>query len=277
KLPAGKPLLDVLKEVQDSQSRLSAHQHLGLSEIQQLAGLGELFDTLVVFENYPVEHSGLSGSAAGVRLCHVGGHDATHYPLSLMVAPGERLQLRLDYRADLFDRASVEALGWRLVRLLEGAVAGPDVAIGRLELLSAAERRQLLEEWNATDRVLGGDACGCAGGAGCGASGCGCGGIRGCAAELRRAGGSRQPVGASSARAWGWCGDGGWTLPGAFAGDAGGAHRHPQGGGWVSAARPELPGGALGVHAGGFQCGACDHHGGAGGSAGPPRRAAAGA
>src|SRR5437588_8807030 len=71
-----------------------------------------------------------------------------------MVAPGGRLQLRLDYRADLFDRASVEALGRRLVRLLEGAVAAPDVAIGRLELLSAAERRQLLEEWNATGRAL---------------------------------------------------------------------------------------------------------------------------
>src|SRR5262249_29703414 len=52
--------------------------------------------------------------------------------------------------------ASVEALGSRLVRVLEGAVAAPDVAIGRLELLSAAERRQLLEDWNATDRVLGG-------------------------------------------------------------------------------------------------------------------------
>src|SRR5205807_811680 len=49
---------------------------------------------------------------------------------------------------------SVEALGLRLVRLLEGAVAAPDVAIGRLELLSAAERRQLLEEWNATGRAL---------------------------------------------------------------------------------------------------------------------------
>src|SRR5258705_421480 len=116
--------------------------------------MGELFDTLVVFENYPVEHSSLSAAAAGVRLCHVSGHDATHYPLSLMVAPGERLQLRLDYRADLFDRGSVEALGSRLVRLLEGAVAAPDVAIGRLELLSAAERRQLLEEWNATGRSV---------------------------------------------------------------------------------------------------------------------------
>ena len=60
KLPPGKPLLEVLKQVQDSQSRLIAHQHLGLSEIQQLAGLGELFDSLVVFENYPVERSSLS-------------------------------------------------------------------------------------------------------------------------------------------------------------------------------------------------------------------------
>ena len=40
-----------------------------------------------------------------------------------MAVPGERLQLRLDYRGDLFDRASVEALAGRLVRLLEAAVA----------------------------------------------------------------------------------------------------------------------------------------------------------
>jgi non-ribosomal peptide synthetase component F len=61
----------------------------------------------------------------------------------------------IEYASDLFDRGSVEALCSRLVRLLEGAVAAPDVSIGRLELLSAAERRQLLEDWNATDRVVG--------------------------------------------------------------------------------------------------------------------------
>ena len=32
-----------------------AHQHIGLAEIQGLVGLGELFDTLVVFENYPID------------------------------------------------------------------------------------------------------------------------------------------------------------------------------------------------------------------------------
>ena len=40
--------------------------------------------------------------------------------------PGEQLRLRLDYRPDLFDRASIEALGERLLRLLEAAVAEPE-------------------------------------------------------------------------------------------------------------------------------------------------------
>ena len=62
----------------------------------------------------------------------------------------------IEYASDLFDRGSVEALGSRLVRLLEGAVAAPDVSIGRLEIVSSAERRQLLEDWNATGRSLGG-------------------------------------------------------------------------------------------------------------------------
>src|SRR5258705_10636244 len=71
-----------------------------------------------------------------------------------MVAPSERLQLRLDYRPDLFERASVEALAGRLVGLLEAAVAAPDVAIGRLDILTGGERRALLEDWNATARAL---------------------------------------------------------------------------------------------------------------------------
>src|SRR5258705_7488899 len=80
KLPAAKPLLELLKEVQDSQSGLIAHQYLGLAEIQQLAGSGELFDSLVVFENYPVDRSSSSAATGGLRLCNVSGRDATHYP-----------------------------------------------------------------------------------------------------------------------------------------------------------------------------------------------------
>src|SRR5258705_10172292 len=60
----------------------------------------------------------------------------------------------MEYASDLFERASVEALAGRLVRVLEAAVAAPEVSIGRLEILSAAERHTILQEWNATERAL---------------------------------------------------------------------------------------------------------------------------
>ena len=144
------PLSELLTRLQDSQSQLIAHQHLGLAEIQSLAGLGDLFDTLVVFENYPVDRSALAQPVAGLELTRVEGHDATHYPLSLMAVPAERLRLRLQYRSDLFARSSVEAMGRRLVALLEAVVADPSQPIGRIELLEPEERQQILIDWNNT-------------------------------------------------------------------------------------------------------------------------------
>ena len=153
RLAPATPLTELLHAVQESQSRLMAHAYVGLAEIQQLAGVGELFDTLTVFENYPVEQPG-GLSAGGLRAAPVGGHDATHYPLSLAVVPGAGLGLRLYYRPDLFERSTVEALTGRLVRLLEGAVGDPGRAISALDILSAAERRVLLHDWNDTARAL---------------------------------------------------------------------------------------------------------------------------
>ena len=89
-----------------------------------------------------------------MRLTGAAGQDATHYPLSLAAIPGDRLLLRFTYRPDLFDRGSVEVLGARLLRLLELAAATPERPIGSLDVLSAAERRRILEEWNDTTRPL---------------------------------------------------------------------------------------------------------------------------
>src|SRR5262249_6639427 len=130
-LPTAKPLAVLLREVQESQSRLIAHQHLGLAEIQSLGGLGELFDTLVVFENYPIDLSNRAiAGDGGLRLTEIGGHDATHYPLSLIAVPGERLQLRLGYRPHLFERGGGEGLGERPIRLLGAGPPPAGVATG---------------------------------------------------------------------------------------------------------------------------------------------------
>ncbi|WP_037642782.1 non-ribosomal peptide synthetase, partial [Streptomyces bicolor] len=60
----------------------------------------------------------------------------------------------LHYSTDLFDHESVEALVTQLVRVMEAVVADPDRPVGRIGILSATERRQVLEEWNDTGAEL---------------------------------------------------------------------------------------------------------------------------
>ncbi|MFK0101863.1 amino acid adenylation domain-containing protein [Streptomyces sp. NPDC091040] len=60
------------------------------------------------------------------------------------------LTAMVEFATDLFDRSSVEVILDRLVRLLEGQLADPDVPVSRLEVLSAAERQALLVDWNDT-------------------------------------------------------------------------------------------------------------------------------
>src|SRR5437764_2498091 len=149
RLNPGESLAALMARLQAEQSELGAHQHLGLAGIQQAVGLGELFDTAMVFENYPAP-PGPGPGGGGLAIAPVAARDATHYPLTLAVAPGERLGLRLDYRPDLFERDFVEAVAERLVAILHAAAATPDLALGRIDILSADERTRLLVEANDT-------------------------------------------------------------------------------------------------------------------------------
>ncbi|MGO4420892.1 AMP-binding protein, partial [Streptomyces sp. MCAF7] len=147
-------VVDTLARLQDEQARLMPHQHLGLAEIQKTAGRTDLFDTVVVFENYPVGEAASAGLGADVEVAEIAGHDATHYPLSLMVLPGHELRLRLDYREDIFDQVAVEQLAARLIRILETIVAAPDTAVRDVDVLAPAERERLLATGNGATREV---------------------------------------------------------------------------------------------------------------------------
>jgi amino acid adenylation domain-containing protein len=57
---------------------------------------------------------------------------------------------RLEYASDLFDRATVESIAARFVRLLGAAVADPERPVGLLELMTDTERHDLLVRRNDT-------------------------------------------------------------------------------------------------------------------------------
>jgi amino acid adenylation domain-containing protein len=85
------------------------------------------------------------------RLVEV-ARDTAKFDLSFAVeTSGGRFSATCEYAADLFEATTVRRLLDQLGRLLAGAVAEPDRAIGDLPLLSPAERHQVVAEWNDTE------------------------------------------------------------------------------------------------------------------------------
>ncbi len=146
----GERFLDVLARIQESQSEMLNVYHLGLSEIQREAGFEQLFDTIFVFENYPLDRSLLARSFAGMRISNVEMRDGAHYPLALMIAPDDLLRVRLDHDPARFTAEKAAGIGSRFIRLLESAVAHPEIPWHQLDLFLDGERCAVLEEFNDT-------------------------------------------------------------------------------------------------------------------------------
>jgi amino acid adenylation domain-containing protein/non-ribosomal peptide synthase protein (TIGR01720 family) len=142
---------DLVSRLNQQQSRLLAHQYLGLVEIQRLTRLSELFDTLVVFENFPRGTGADTGpSGGGLRFSVMDLNDAAHYPLTVVVAPGRRLGMYFTYHPDHFDSNLIEILSQRFVRLLTAYATSPDQPVSFIDLLDERERRQIVVEFNQT-------------------------------------------------------------------------------------------------------------------------------
>jgi len=120
--------LDAVARVQEDRTALLEHEHLSLAEIQAAAGLGDLFDTFFLFENHPLPGAGIGSAAA--RITSVESTDATHYALCLVLTPGPRLAIRLEYRPDLLGRQTAECIAARYRRLLEWFAEDPARPLG---------------------------------------------------------------------------------------------------------------------------------------------------
>ncbi|UED85077.1 amino acid adenylation domain-containing protein [Streptomyces profundus] len=138
------PLAAMMAALQGSQASLIPHQHLSLPDIQRLTGGGQLFDTLTVTENYPVEADDFEAPRGDVRLVGAEGTDANHYPLSIAGLPGDSFRMRFGFRPDLFAREEVERVGERVLAVLRAFAEHPDQPLARVDVTTPLERVELL-------------------------------------------------------------------------------------------------------------------------------------
>lgn len=109
-------------------------EHTPLVDVQPLTGVPvgtPLFDTVLAFENYPLDPL---WEADDAPLTIEGGDyvEQTNYPLAIVVAPTDRLIVRLSFDTARFDRADVRHLGDVFVSLLRRIADEPASALGAL-------------------------------------------------------------------------------------------------------------------------------------------------
>ncbi|NWE79928.1 non-ribosomal peptide synthetase, partial [Pseudomonas yamanorum] len=144
-----------LQAVQAHSLALREHEHTALFDVQRWSGHSgaALFDTLLVFENYPVSQALEHGAPSGLAFGAVANHDQTNYPLTLGVTLGQTLALHYSFDRQHFSAPFIEALDGHLRCLLEQMCAQPARTLGELNLLNDAQRQILVQDWNATATV----------------------------------------------------------------------------------------------------------------------------
>lgn len=89
---------DWLRQQQSEFQSLSSHAHCALTDIADVVGgeAARLFDSIVVFENFPFSES-LAGEDTTLKVIDLHGEELTGHPLTLQVIPLEQMEVTLTW------------------------------------------------------------------------------------------------------------------------------------------------------------------------------------
>ncbi|MFD0568996.1 condensation domain-containing protein [Kitasatospora gansuensis] len=144
---------ELVARVRESDLEAFAHQDLPferlVEDLNPTRSLARhpLFQVMLVLQNSPETAADFPGLTVETEVIDL---DVAKFDLIVELAEGaagDGISLLMKYATDLLDRESVVALTDRLLRLIEAALTEPDLPVGKLDLLSAAERRTLALDW----------------------------------------------------------------------------------------------------------------------------------
>lgn len=147
-------VLSWLKRLQAQQTEQRQYEYTPLVRAQEWSEVSPgnpLFESILVFENYPVGNS-LREQKDTVEVMNVGASDRTNYPITLGIVPANTLSLQIIYDCRRFDDVTITKVLGQMATVLEQIVANPHQQLSQLTLLTDTERRRLLNEWSNTGR-----------------------------------------------------------------------------------------------------------------------------
>jgi amino acid adenylation domain-containing protein/non-ribosomal peptide synthase protein (TIGR01720 family) len=150
------PVGQWLRDIQLNHSRVRQYEHSSLadirsfSEVPRASALYDLYETIVVFENYPFDfnrEAGMLGTmSSAARL-----EEQMDYPLTLYIIPGSRLSFKLLFDTRFFNKSTAEQLTAHLVYLLRSFLRSSESLLGEIPIVTGDEASRMTVNWNDTE------------------------------------------------------------------------------------------------------------------------------
>ena len=158
RIPArnGITVRELLKSVQQASITGSAHHYIQLADIQSQSELGSnLFDNILMFENYPVREmveqsveNKVNMKALSLQAIDI--FEQTNYDFTLTVTASGAITVKFNYNAGSYPETQIDGLQERFIRIIEKSLERPDAAVNQIDCLNEKERRQQLVDFNDT-------------------------------------------------------------------------------------------------------------------------------
>jgi hypothetical protein len=152
RLSPEKPTLRWLKELRSKNYELRKHEHTPLVKIHacsDIAGGSPLFESILIFENYflntALRQQGGDWLNRDFRILQ-----QTNYPLTICAYEDSELLLQVIYDRRRIKDGAIAQIFRHFELLLKEIAANPEQPLSELSMLTQAERRRLLVEWNDT-------------------------------------------------------------------------------------------------------------------------------
>lgn len=147
----------IVDSVKKQQLQREGHEHAFLADIHSWTGLSKeaaLFDTVFVFENYPVGSGTQQPSDQQLHVEPVDFTEQTHFPLAVTASMDKHMNIRITYEVTRIKPDLITCLARHLKHLTLDLVRNENSPVSSMKLLHGRERDQVLHKWNSHEPVV---------------------------------------------------------------------------------------------------------------------------
>lgn len=148
RLSENKNIKDLLQDISNEILSREEYENTPILEINAASGLteGQLFNSIVTVENYPLD-SALT-NLTSLSINSFSSFEKTNYDFTFNVRSNSRLEVRIKYNTNLFEKRNIERIIHYFFRIMLSISEEKQVEFGGLDILNSEEKEILLEKFN---------------------------------------------------------------------------------------------------------------------------------